>query len=225
MEPEMSEQDPTNEGIKPDTQASSRDSWSLINSNIVIWFLGSVVLGSITGMYSCAEKRRDEAQKAHAEAMARVERQANEASAKAARRETLDFEIEGRLFQFLDEMEFLVEPLGRPTRRRDDLSIYWRKLLRRSPRNGGYNAMYSQYQDRSFVTLVTELATLVDDQKDAAALKHVVGSRSVSSRLAIFMKHGNDFSMMRCSGVGGETGLTLIVQQMLRFADGPRGAG
>lgn len=182
----MSEQDPTNEGIKPDTQASSRDSWSLINSNIVIWFLGSVVLGSITGMYSCAEKRRDEAQKAHAEAMARVERQANEASAKAARRETLDFEIEGRLFQFLDEMEFLVEPLGRPTRRRDDLSIYWRKLLRRSPRNGGYNAMYSQYQDRSFVTLVTELATLVDDQKDAAALKHV-------GRVAVGFKPAGDF--------------------------------
>jgi hypothetical protein len=127
--------------------------WSFLNSAFGLWVLSTLAVGGLTTLYTQVHNRV-------------VQQQARE-----ERIEKLDLEIEGRLSQFLVNVEKMVAKRhdSRFSLRKgfanSDIQRCWRELKMPPGRNlspDSMTAVFPENEQRGIVSLMVELSRLVD---------------------------------------------------------------
>jgi|GEM_PF-4196980 len=151
--------------IKKEESKKSLAIWKLINSPFGIWFSSSIFLGSITFGYSRVQSHFQ--QKIEKEQLINM----------------IDLEIESRLFQFkakaerssdsllfIQSTEFDVSNI-----QEFDVKDYFIQMKRPTDETDiGYYSVYTEFEDRTLISLLFELSSLVPSRKDKLEINSVV---------------------------------------------------
>lgn len=138
--------------------------WIFVNSSIFLWFLSTVAVGGITYVWTVEQNRRTDER-------IKLQKESEMLLARKNQIDKLNLEIEGRLSQFLVDVEQLVEKspqkpiynspykLQKPYTG-EDIFKKW-TAMKISPRNAQTaSVIYSEFADRGIVSLIVELDKL-----------------------------------------------------------------
>ncbi len=161
--------------------------WALVNSAFFLWFLSTIFVGGITLIWTNYQNRVTDAR-------VKSQREIEALVARTTQIDKLNLEIEGRLSQFIVDVEHLVEKhdkgvvyerpyLLKAPFTEKDIRAKW-QIMKGPPRNEPTASLiYPEFIDRGIVSLIVELDKLEGEANeatnnlaypDARSLKRVV---------------------------------------------------
>ncbi|HEX8148631.1 MAG TPA: hypothetical protein VF591_15730 [Pyrinomonadaceae bacterium] len=137
--------------------------WEFVNSSIFLWFLSTVAVGGITYAWTVHQNRV-------ADERAAEQKRAEVISARRELIGRLDLEIEGRLSQFLVDVEHMVAKpydarysLAKPFTL-EHIRRQW-NVMKMPPRYSQASAVYPEFAERGIVSLIIELDKLEQEAR------------------------------------------------------------
>lgn len=133
--------------------------WTFVNSSIFLWFLSTVAVGSITYVWTHFQN------KIAAERI-KSQKEQEEANAKKTKIANLNLEIEGRLSQFLVDIESMViKPYDAKYSLKQTYTVAnirekWDHMKMPPKISHNVSAVYPEYFDRGIISLLIELDKL-----------------------------------------------------------------
>ena len=140
--------------------------WQLVNSSIFLWFVSTIAVGAITYIWTSHQNRL-------ATERAILQKQMQSISERDEKIERLNLEIEGRLSQFIVDVEHMVKkPYDKPLTLKSpytlaDIRKRWDSMKLPPRLNQTPSNVYADFADRGIVSLIIELDKLEQERREA----------------------------------------------------------